>query len=340
VSWQRSDIQDKMRTSLNDILAVVIQLLRLDKSMTMKNSVKAAFVAMTMSVATAQAQFTPSADELLLGFTIPSSTGDLIIDLGLPSKVGVGGTNVVDLNANGSVGLSASALKTQLNSLYGSMNTLSWGVVGSHFSNTHNAAIYFTVLHDAAPHSKPGSFGGPNAAISTAGDAIVSGNQAVVDPTQQTGQSWSEAIAPGPKVYSFTTTFGASPNLTTPATFASGTNHIIADLYYTAVNLTNVVLEGSLTLGSDGSFTFTPASKTTPPPAPMASISHGGDTITVSFSTVNGAVYSLHFTNNAGLLQPVSNWAVSGNTITGNGQTASFTDTTSATDRVYRVGVH
>jgi len=310
------------------------------RGLTRNHAVKAAVLAATMAIATAQAQYTINNDELLLGFTMPSSTGDLVVDLGAPSKVGVGGTNVVDLTTNGSLEMSAAALKAQLNGLYGNMNDLSWGVVGGHHKGPVNGDIYFTVPHGQAPPLAPGSFVAVSD-IDTVGSTIVSGNQAVDDPTQQLGDSWSEAIAPGTGRSSFYIDFGVDPNLTTPAGFSSGLNYQVADLYLTSSSLTNVVLQGSFTLGSDGSFTFTPASSVvTPPPPPLASIKRLGNTSTISFGTTNGAVYSLYYTNTAGLSRPVSMWAVSGSTVTGNGQTTSLSDTTTDANRVYRVMAH
>src|SRR5689334_15103371 len=70
--------------------------------------------------------YTQNNDDLILGFTIPPSTGDLVIDLGPAAQVGVGGTNVVDLNAHGNLGVTAAELLAQLNTLYGDMNSLTW----------------------------------------------------------------------------------------------------------------------------------------------------------------------------------------------------------------------
>src|SRR5271169_6478015 len=108
------------------------------------NTVKSGLmvVASLVAAATVQAQlpvsdYTDSNDESLLGFTIPSSTGDLVIDLGTATQAGVGGSTVVDLIAHNNVGQSAAALQTQLNGLYGNMNSLSWGVVGGKLSSGH-----------------------------------------------------------------------------------------------------------------------------------------------------------------------------------------------------------
>jgi hypothetical protein len=91
----------------------------------------------------------------------------------------------------------------------------------------------------------------------------------------------------------------------------------------------------------DGTMAFTRAttnsSPPSPPPAPMLAIGRSAGTTTISVVTTNGATYSLHYTSSAALSTPVSSWAVLPTTITGDGTTKVFTDTTTDTERVYRV---
>jgi hypothetical protein len=61
---------------------------------------------------------------------------------------------------------------------------------------------------------------------------------------------------------------------------------------------------------------------------------------TISFVTSNAVTYKLFFTNSSGLTAPVTNWPSLPGTITGDGTTKSFTDTTTDAGRVYRVGAH
>ncbi|MGO9204021.1 MAG: hypothetical protein ACLQM8_26160 [Limisphaerales bacterium] len=143
-------------------------------------------------------------------------------------------------------------------------------------------------------------------------------------------------------------TWGQNVEVVTPGNF---TNAVVNDFYevcpigYTDPNTgqTNGIASylGSFQFNPDGSMTFTRASTNapvTPPPAPRLSITRSGGTAAISFGTTNGAVYSLYYTNLAGLTQPVTNWAASAATITGNGQRMSFTDAATAPNRVYRVG--
>lgn len=99
---------------------------------------------------------------------------------------------------------------------------------------------------------------------------------------------------------------------------------------------------GYFELTSDGTMTFTRDAVSTPSstPPPVLSIQRSGTTSTISFGTTNGAVYSLYYTNAAGLTSPIANWALSASTVTGNGQTNTLTDTTTDANRVYRVVTH
>ncbi len=98
---------------------------------------------------------------------------------------------------------------------------------------------------------------------------------------------------------------------------------------------------GYFQMDSSGNMTFTrAASSSVPPepPVPTLKVSRSGTTSTISFNSTNGAVYTLFYTNSAGLSRPTSTWPSNTTTITGNGSTQSFTDTTTATNRFYRVG--
>lgn len=94
---------------------------------------------------------------------------------------------------------------------------------------------------------------------------------------------------------------------------------------------------GYFALKADGSMTFTRAS-TTPPAAPrITSITRVNGKTTVSFTTVNGAIYALLSDDSAGLSVPMANWQVPGALI-GDGNTDSLSDTTTATNQFYLVG--
>jgi hypothetical protein len=132
---------------------------------------------------------------------------------------------------------------------------------------------------------------------------------------------------------------------TTPNTFSTA---VVSDLYRFVANgfvdpnsgLTtgSAYFVGFFTLKPDGTMTFTRASANLPPP--VLSITRAGTTSTVSFGTTSGGTYTLYYTNSAGLKAPISTWTASPTTVAGNGNTNSIMDTTTDSNRVYRVGVH
>jgi hypothetical protein len=241
-----------------------------------------------MAMLTAQAQgYNGNNDELLLGFTTPTSTGDLCIDLGTATSVGVGGTNTVDLIAAGNVGMSAAAFKAKLVSLYGSLNSESWGVGGGHQVNFSNAAIYASITNGAPVPPKIVDYGNV-IWFDTVGYTIPNGaNSAVDDPTAGLGTSWSEAISPGNSVNCFAFQ-ERDPDTKTPSTFGTGpgTNYVKEDLYYSTPQLTKSALKGTFTFGSDGSLTFTPVSSAAPVATTVAASSVTAGTATLN-ATIN-----------------------------------------------------
>lgn len=99
---------------------------------------------------------------------------------------------------------------------------------------------------------------------------------------------------------------------------------------------------GYFILNVNGTMTFTRASSSAPPPPPaptVVSVRRAANVSTVSFTTTNGANYTLYYTNAAGLTTPVSSWPFAASLI-GNGGTNSLNDTTTDPVRFYRVGAH
>jgi hypothetical protein len=99
---------------------------------------------------------------------------------------------------------------------------------------------------------------------------------------------------------------------------------------------------GYFILNSTGTMTFyRAAAALAPPPAPrIVSITRSANLSTIFFTTTNGTyTYTLYYTNSAGLTSSVSNWPTSPTTVIGNGNTNSLTDTTTATNRFYQIGV-
>jgi hypothetical protein len=99
---------------------------------------------------------------------------------------------------------------------------------------------------------------------------------------------------------------------------------------------------GYFELDPNGTLTFTAAGGTVapPPPPPTLSIARSNLLNTVSFVSTNGAIYTLHFTNAAGLTSPLTSWPALASPLTGNGTIMSFQDSTSDAIRFYRVEAH
>ena len=94
---------------------------------------------------------------------------------------------------------------------------------------------------------------------------------------------------------------------------------------------------------SDGSTVFVREAASTvvpPPPPPTVTIGRTGVVSTISFVSSNSSTYKLYFTNSAGLKAPVSTWPSLPGTLTGNGSIQSFHDTTTDSNRFYRVQGH
>ena len=105
----------------------------------------------------------------------------------------------------------------------------------------------------------------------------------------------------------------------------------------------NVSLLGYFTFFPNGMMTFTRQANvvvTTPPPAPVLTISQIGTTNIISFVTTNGATYTLLYNTLSGLTTARSSWPSLGSSIIGTGATTNFTDTNVTSGRVYSVTAH
>jgi hypothetical protein len=152
----------------------------------------------------------------------------------------------------------------------------------------------------------------------------------------------------------FRDTWTPNAENTTPANF---TGSVVSDLYevmptnnqsgapvtdpHTHLTSGPAYYVGYFRFGSDGTMTFTRGSSTNPPPPPpppQLSASRSGSVTTISFTTTNGATYTLYYTNSAGLSQPVRAWPSLPNTVAGDGSTKTFNDNSADQERFYRVG--
>lgn len=136
---------------------------------------------------------------------------------------------------------------------------------------------------------------------------------------------------------------------TTPANFTSA---VRSDLYQscpsgsadptTQATTGSAYYVGYFQFNANGTLSFTRASNSTVTPLapPLVSIGRAGNTSTLSFSTTNGATYSVYYTNGSSLAAPLSTWQVLPGTITGDGSVKSVSDASTDADRVYRVAAH
>jgi hypothetical protein len=275
-----------------------------------------------------------SGGDLLVGFTQSgqNSTGnDLYYDLGAASSL----TNGQTWNLN-------SLLAAQGFTL----NQLQWGVVGDYVNG--GTATIKTALTWYSDSKTPNAIDG-NQIWKEFQAPINSIAQSVLHETANTGSpntsgadiysdqnSWySETIDPtlGTQLYNVT---GADPiNVT-------GTNSPNM-LWQIIDNNSSPTNTGSFILSSSGVLKFNIVTVLTnlPPQPRIVSVTRSSPTTTIYFTTTNGTfTYTLYFTNSAGLLASVTNWPASSTTVTGNGLTNNLSDTTTATNRFYRIGVH
>jgi hypothetical protein len=83
---------------------------------------------------------------------------------------------------------------------------------------------------------------------------------------------------------------------------------------------------------------FTRETATTPPPTQVTlNIARTNNVSTISFASSSSVTYKLFFTNSAGLGTAVSHWPSQSGTISGDGTTKSFQDSTTDPMRFYRV---
>jgi hypothetical protein len=256
--------------------------------------------------------------DLIIGFTAGSGN-DLIYDLGPVSAL-----------ANGKTWSLGSLLSGY------DLTILHWGVVGNTLNGIAGAqdnSVYTTTTSSTVTPNR----------LNQSGYNAVYGqvrNMYGLFPAAGAGQhvSVSSTLANG----WYSQTF--SPTLPTQYKNAYEDPNVsgIASAALWAVDTQGAAtkLLGSFSLTANGMVAYTQGTVTNPPPAPGVSIARSGAMTTISFGTANGAIYTLHYTNSAGLSSPVSNWPSSPLTVTGDGSTKSLTDTSTDAERVYRVAVH
>jgi hypothetical protein len=99
---------------------------------------------------------------------------------------------------------------------------------------------------------------------------------------------------------------------------------------------------GYFTFSPDGSLSFTRGKQEAPVPPPPSELqlARNSGTSIISFTTTNGATYSLIYTNLSGLSAPRSTWPVLGTPVLGTGGVTNFIDSSATAERVYSVVAH
>ena len=270
------------------------------------------------SVSTVQAATYPAGD-LILGFT--TGTGnDLIYDLGQESSLVNGKTwNLSSLLAG-----------------YSNLNNLNWGVIGNGVNSGTPRTAWTTTATGITPNTVTGNtaFGKLNTAVGSIYSnfsAAGAGQSLVIAANDVTGLSWNTETLNGALTTDYLNAY-ENPNVM----------GLTSDSFWKVLNDGSApTLLGSFTLAANGVVTFNLVS-TAPPPVPrMVAITRSGNSSTVFFTTTNGTfTYSLCYTNSSGLTASVTNWPSLPTTVIGNGLTNSLADTTTDSNRFYRVTVH
>jgi hypothetical protein len=129
------------------------------------------------------------------------------------------------------------------------------------------------------------------------------------------------------------------------ATPASFSNPVRSDLYevrpdgfldpHTGQTSGNAYFVGYFQFNTNGTMAFIRASVNQAPPAPNLTILRNGTNLNISFLSSSGATYTLYYSSD--LTAPFANWTSMPGTLSGDGTTKSFTDTTANSTRYYRV---
>jgi len=180
--------------------------------------------------------------------------------------------------------------------------------------------------------------------------AVSYGSQVPSGPTNTT----TAVVIPGglsPYAYSYfmgngnyNNQFPGNVEVLTSSMFVEDGQPVRADLYQLKPSSPNGVgtYLGYFELKTNGVMTYTsgPSSAPVVPRPSITGVTRAGSTTTVGFTTVNGAQYSLRYTNSAGLNAPVSTWPVAGSPVVGTGSPNSINDVTGDAQRFYSISAH
>jgi len=298
----------------------------------------------------------------------PPQTYDVEVDIGPASTYyGAAIGSVIQVNNSGTY---TTAL---LNSIYSSLDTLSWSVEGCVPNGGDSGDATYTpdTLWLTSPRPDPRDVGtvwnatSRNAQAGAAGEiASLQFNAALYSSITPASpdNTVSSLVVPdggfscdsflGKSVYilpsgpyyayaNFDGRFQGNVENTTLPDFTSNpvSQPSRSDLYQLIPVTSGPAVPGTylgfFELETDGSMQFHRLAA----PAPALNITVSGNTSTISFPTGLGGHYTLYYTNSEGLLSPVSSWT-QGNSLVGNGGVMSFQVTSTDDNRFYVVQDH
>jgi len=252
---------------------------------------------------------------------------------------------------------------TQITSVFNNLNDVTWSVGGYvQPSDGGDASVPAKTLWVTAPRPSLGSqsvawvrnstfsqqgAGGKIASIG--GNAQTFSGSISADPVYNTTTAVRIDSGNGKDYGSFvgdngdySSTFQGDVENTTPDDFVTGGTSSYCDLYELRPSTTNGpgTYLGYFELRTNGAVAFVAAGGASTPPRPTAVGGTSGSGFVISFSTVAGATYNLRYTNNVGLISPISTWPVQSNIATGNGSTMSVTNSSSDASRFYVIEAH
>ncbi|HEX4265939.1 MAG TPA: hypothetical protein VH597_16515 [Verrucomicrobiae bacterium] len=251
--------------------------------------------------------------DLLIGFS-DGVGNDVIYDLGAPT--------VITDGANWNL---ASVTSTFM------LTTVNWGVVGNTLVNGANRLCYTTFNITPLPlgAGAASQINTDDKALYTTFTTAGAGQHITIAPTED--NSWNRQTI-NPTLDVQYANEWENPNIVGTTSFK---------FWRVQADTSAPILLGTFNLAANGVLTFhTNSVVTTPPPPQITSITRAGNLSTISFTTTNGSfTYKLSYTNATGLKAATSLWATSPTTVSGNGSVQSIPDTTTDTNRFYRVSV-
>jgi hypothetical protein len=322
------------------------------------NGMVAVLLSLAGSCALAQsahaAGFTDNSRDLILTFREPSGLDVFEVDIGQASTY-YGATR------GSSIPITAYNSTSQLMTLFGGVDGLSWSVGGCvpNAGDSGDASKPPRTLWVTDPRSNPNMPAAPwmsestytqagadshivailaNAqtwADSAAIDSVTNTPTAVAIPSGDGDNADGSLGALG----NYLGTFQGDVENTTPFNFDSAGSPSRSDLYELQPGSGPGTYLGYFELATDGSMMFHGPGLTLPAPI-LSTSTDGAGHFFISFPTTTNGTYALSYTNASGLSAPVSSWPTVSTNIVGDGSVKSFQQTITGVGAFYNVSVH